>query len=48
VAQLNSGSVITISSELTIAEEDVLAAAPSPLRLPETSSLVQHAEVQER
>jgi hypothetical protein len=49
VAQLNSGSVVSISSELALAEEDVLAAAQSPLlRLPSTSGLVQQVEVQER
>ncbi|HEY6258923.1 MAG TPA: tyrosinase family protein [Xanthobacteraceae bacterium] len=49
VAQLNGGSVVSISSELALAEEDVLAAAQSPLpSLPRTSSLAVQAEIQER
>jgi Common central domain of tyrosinase len=48
VAQLNSGSVITVSSELAVAGEDVLAAAPSALQLPRTSDLAHQAEIQER
>jgi hypothetical protein len=49
VAQLNGGSLISISSELALAEEDVLAAAQSPiLNLPRTSGLIQQVEIQER
>jgi hypothetical protein len=49
VAQLNSGSVLTISSELALADEDVLTLSQSPpFTLPRTSSLAQQAEVQER
>jgi hypothetical protein len=51
VAQLNSGWVITIASEIALAEEDVqlLTTAPSPaFVLPATSSLAHQVEIQER
>jgi len=49
VAQLNNGSVLTISSELALAEEDILTSPESPLHtLPKTSNLAQQVEIQER
>jgi tyrosinase len=52
VVQLNNGWVLTVVSQLAVADEDVRSAMSSPqsaaLSLPATSSLVQQVEIQER